>query len=65
MPLEGARYRVMTTKTGQKIRLAFRGKKKIVEAKNLGTGAIHTEDEFAADLKRRVKKRGYGRKTRG
>jgi hypothetical protein len=34
MPLRGVRYRVKTTKTGKKIRLAFRGNK-VVEAKRL------------------------------
>lgn len=56
MPLgKHVRFRVVTTKTGKKVRLAFRGKKKVVEAKNLETGATHTEAEFAAD--RRKKKR--------
>lgn len=34
MPLKGARYRVKTTKSGKKVRLAFRGNK-MVEAKSL------------------------------
>ena len=34
MPLKGVRYRVVT-RGGKKIRLAFRGKKKVVEAKVL------------------------------
>lgn len=56
MPLgKGVRYRVVT-KGGSKIRLAFRGKKRVVEAKNLETGATHTPKEFAADRRRR--KRG-------
>ena len=39
MPLKGPiRYRVKTTKTGKKLRLAFKGKKTVVEAKNLETG---------------------------
>ena len=41
MPIKGARYRVKTTKTGKKVRLAFKGTKKVVEAKSLQTGAIH------------------------
>ena len=59
MPLEGkVRYRVKTTKTGKKIRLAFRDGE-VVEAKNLKTGAKHTEAEFKADkLRRKVKKQG-------
>ena len=48
MPIEGARYRVIT-RGGKKIRLAFRGKGKVVEAKNLETGAIHTPAEFGRD----------------
>ena len=35
MPLTNVRYRVKTTKSGKKIRLAFRGKGKVVEAKRL------------------------------
>lgn len=36
MPVpKGARFRVKTTKSGQKIRLAFVGKGKVVEAKKL------------------------------
>lgn len=36
MPLENVRYRVTTTKSGKKIRLAFRkGTNKVVEAKRL------------------------------
>lgn len=36
MPLKGKiRYRVKTTKTGKKIRLAFRGRKTVVEVKKL------------------------------
>jgi hypothetical protein len=55
MPIPGARYGTMTTSTGKKVRLAFRGgsrKKKtgtVVEAKNLGSGATHTPAEFATD----------------
>lgn len=67
MPIPGARYRVKTTKTGKKVRLAFQGSK-VVEAKNLKTGATHTPAEFAADRARgrRVKSklsalRGAGR----
>lgn len=58
MPLKGVRYRVVT-KGGKKIRLAFRGKKKVVEAKNLRTGKTHTPAEFARDRakKKRRKKR--------
>lgn len=61
MPLpEGARVRVETTKTGKKIRLAFVGNR-VVEAKNLRTGATHTPKEFAADRRRsRLRKRMAG-----
>lgn len=56
MPLpEGTRFRVKTTKTGKKIRLAFNNG--VIEAKNLETGATHTPAEFAAERRRRAKKR--------
>ena len=49
MPLpKGTRYRVKKTKKGKKIRLAFKGKK-VIEAKNMMTGATHTPKEFARD----------------
>ena len=49
MPLgPGVRYRVKTTGTGKKVRLAFKGKQ-VIEAKNLKTGAVHSPSEFAAD----------------
>lgn len=57
MPLPpGTRYRVETTKTGQKIRLAFL-QGNVIEAKNLGSGATHTPAEFKADRKRKLKER--------
>lgn len=60
MPLKGnVRYRV-TKKGGQPVRLAFRGKGKVVEAKNLSTGATHTPQEFAKD-RARAQKRPLGR----
>lgn len=50
MPLgKGVRYRVRTTKTGKKVRFAFRGKGKVVEAMNMKTGATHTPAEFAQE----------------
>jgi len=56
MPLTNVRYRV-AQKGGEKIRLAFRGNK-VVEAKNLRTGAMHTESEFKHDrLKKRMMKK--------
>jgi len=51
MPLgRGVRYRVKTTGSGKKVRLAFRGNR-VVEAKNLGSGATDAEGEFRADRK--------------
>ena len=55
MPIPGARFRVKTTASGKKVRLAFKDGE-VVEAKNLKTGAVHTRAEFAADRKRQ--KRG-------
>lgn len=48
MPIKGAHYGV--TKAG--VRLAFKGGK-VVEAKNLKTGKIHTQAEFKADKKKK------------
>ena len=60
MPVpKGARYRVVK-RGGQKIRLAFVGKGKVVEAKNLKTGATHTPSEFAQDRKKGLRKRMTG-----
>ena len=60
MPVpEGARFRV-TRRGGQKIRLAIVGKKMVVEAKNLRTGATHTPAEFARDRKKGLRKRMAG-----
>lgn len=56
MPLQGVRYRVVR-RGGKKIRLAFRGKGTVVEAKNLETGATHTPHEFMMDRKKRRKLR--------
>ena len=62
MPLpKGTRYRVKTMKGGKKVRLAFRGKK-VIEAKNLKSGATHTLGEFKADRKKRKKRAGSGGK---
>jgi len=53
MPLgKNVKYRVKRTKTGKKIRLAFKGNK-VIEAKNLDSGAIHTPQEFARDRKKK------------
>jgi len=57
MPIPGgARYRVKTTASGKKVRLAFQGDQ-VVEAKNLATGDTHTPAEFAADARARKTKR--------
>ena len=49
MPLgKGVRYRVKTEPSGTKVRLAFQ-RGRVIEAKNLETGDVHTPDEFAAD----------------
>ena len=53
MPIQNARYRVKTTSSGAKIRLAFTKGGNVVEAKNLDTGATHTPAEFRADRKKR------------
>ena len=61
MPLQldglhkGVRYRVKTTTSGKKVRLAFRGKGKVVEAKNLRTGKTHTPAEFRADRRKSLR----------
>lgn len=53
MPLsKGTRFRVKTTKSGKRIRLAFKAGK-VIEAKNIDSGATHTSREFRADRKRR------------
>lgn len=56
MPIKGARYRMKKTKSGKKVRLAFKGDGEVVEAKNMETGATHTPAEFAEDKKKRKKK---------
>ena len=54
MPLsQSVRYRVKTTDSGKKIRLAFTKDGMVIEAKNLDTGATHTPAEFAQDRKRK------------
>ena len=52
MPLDDVRYRVHRTTSGKKVRLAFRGHK-VVEAKNIETGATHSPSDFAADRARK------------
>lgn len=51
MPIGPGKYRVMTTKSGKKVRLHFGPGGAVNEAKNLKTGALHTAAEFAADRK--------------
>jgi len=51
MPIKNARYRY---KKGTKQRLAF-VKGKVVEVKNMQTGAMHTPAEFAEDRKQQMK----------
>ena len=56
MPLpKNVKYGMKKTKAGM-MRYAFIGKK-MVEAKNMKTGATHTPKEFAADTKKRAKKK--------
>lgn len=53
MPLSGGRYRVKTTPKGEKIRLHFTDSGVVNEARNMGTGAVHSPAEFKQDRKRR------------
>ena len=66
MPLpEGTRYRVTTSKTGKKTRLAFKkGTNQVIEAKSLASGKTHTSAEFALDRMSRKPKKLSGRATR-
>lgn len=58
MPLgPGVRYRVKTTKSGKRIRLAIKDGE-VIETKNLDSGKTHTEKEFEEDRKRKKKKKG-------
>ncbi len=56
MPIPGARFRWKTYPSGKNVRLAFKGGE-VVEAKSK-SGAVHTQAEFAADRKRRKRRRG-------
>lgn len=52
MPLgPGVRYRYAP---GGHVRLAFKGHR-VIEAKNMKTGATHTPSEFAAEAKKKRK----------
>jgi hypothetical protein len=53
MPVGKGKYRVITTSSGEKIRLHWTPGGKVNEAKNLKTGATHTPAEFKADAKKR------------
>lgn len=57
MPVGKGRYRVITTSSGEKIRLHFTPSGKVNEAKNLKTGATHTPAEFKADAKKKKGKK--------
>jgi hypothetical protein len=61
MPIKGAKYRVVTTKTGKKVRLAW-SHGEVVEAKNIKTGDTHTPAEFKADKKKAKRRKHEGRK---
>lgn len=50
--IPGAKYNVKHTTKGKQVRLAWIGNE-VVEAKNLKTGAKHTQAEFAADRARK------------
>ena len=53
MPIKEARYRVKTTESGKKVRLAFaKGTDEVIEAKSLSSGKVHSEAEFATDRKK-------------
>lgn len=60
MPVGPGKYRVVTTKSGKKVRLHITPSGKVNEAKNLATGATHTPEEFKRDsyMARKRKKRG-------
>ena len=53
MPVGPGKYRVITTSSGEKIRLHWTLGGKVNEAKNLRTGKVHTASEFKADAKKR------------
>ena len=56
MPVpKGTRFAMKKTAKGL-VRLAF-NKGKVIEAKNMKTGAKHTQKEFKADAKKKTAKR--------
>jgi hypothetical protein len=56
MPVGPGRYRVKTTRGGEKVRLHFTKGGRVDETKNLESGATHTPKEFEADRRKRRKK---------
>jgi hypothetical protein len=56
MPVGAGRYRVKTTKGGQKVRLHFTPGGRVNEAKSLSSGATHTPREFQRDQTRRIRR---------
>jgi len=59
--IKGAKYNVKHTTRGKKVRLAWKNGQ-VVEAKNLKTGAKHTQAEFAADRAKVAKRRKKGKR---
>lgn len=55
MAIESVRYRMKTTKSGKKVRPALK------EAKNVKSGAMHTQTEFAVDRAHRGRAGGVRR----
>ena len=65
MPVGPGRFRVVTTKTGKKVRLHFTPGGGVNEAKNLSTGATHSPAEFQMDrMGKKPKKLPAGRRRR-
>tara|TARA_R110000868_G_scaffold77667_1_gene222272 strand:- start:74 stop:262 length:189 start_codon:yes stop_codon:yes gene_type:complete len=55
MPVGPGKYRVITTSSGEKVRLHWTPGGKVNEAKNLRSGETHTPKEFREDEKKRKK----------
>jgi hypothetical protein len=62
--MPAASYAIKKTSKGN-VRLAFNKKGKVIEAKNMKTGATHTRAEFKADAKRRAKNKKKSKKKAG
>ena len=59
MPISGAKYRF---KKGSDTRLAFKDNE-VVEAKNMKSGKVHSQKEFAEDRKeKRMQRSATGRR---